>query len=133
MSSNQSIVWIDDEQACILSVEKAVHRVTTILACVPQRAPSPSILAQATPQQANEFFYRVARSLDWADEIVIVGPSATKVEFLRYMHKNDHAIDPRILGVENITDPTDAELTGFARLYFTSGGPYRAGSRSVPR
>jgi hypothetical protein len=65
-----------------------------------------------------------------AHEILIVGPSATKLEFVKYMHKNDHAIDPRILGVETIGKPDAAELAGLAKLYFKCGGPLRSGNGS---
>ena len=76
----------------------------------------------------SSYFYRVARALDIADEILVVGPSETKTEFVNYMHKNEHSIDPRILGVETIAHPTDLQLAAFAKLYFTVGGPRRTGN-----
>lgn len=57
---------------------------------------------EATTHDPNTSFERVARALDAADEILIVGPCATKGEFVMYMHINDHAIDRRILGVETV-------------------------------
>jgi hypothetical protein len=39
---------------------------------------------------------------------------------------DDHAIDPRILGLETIAQLNDSALAGFAKLYFTVGGPLRA-------
>lgn len=46
------------------------------------------------------------------------------------MHKNDHASDPRILGVETVAKLNDGALDGFAKLYFTLGGSRRNGSGS---
>ena len=46
------------------------------------------------------------------------------------MHKNDHAIDPRVLGVETVAQLDDEALAGFAKLYFTLGGPRRNGNGS---
>jgi stalled ribosome rescue protein Dom34 len=85
---------------------------------------------EATTHDPNAFFEQVARALDAAGEILIVGPCATKGEFVKYMHKNDHAIDPRILGVETVAKLNDEALDGFVKLYFTVGGPRRNGNGS---
>jgi stalled ribosome rescue protein Dom34 len=83
------------------------------------------------PDDAKRFFHEVARALDRADEILVVGPSTAKIEFVKYMHKNDHARDPRILGVETIDHPSDARLAAYARLYFKArAGRLRSGSGS---
>jgi len=129
MSLNQSIVWSDSKEAQVLSVENGLHHRSTV------QAEDKDTNTEAQPNAADSgketaFFCNVARALDWADEILIVGPSVTKVAFLKYMHKNDHSIDPRILGVETIERPTDAELAAFANLYFTLGGPARSGNGS---
>jgi len=82
----------------------------------------------ATNHDPNTFFEQVARALDVADEILVVGPCATKGAFVKYMHKNDHAMDPRILGVETVAKLNDEALDGFVKLYFTVGGPHRNGN-----
>jgi hypothetical protein len=126
----QSIVWIDDQRASILRMEEGLQLVSTILADGAGERPNvlPSVEGEAT--KPGTYFHRVARAIDVADEILIVGPSDTKVDFAKYMHKDDHAIDPRILGVETIAHPTDAQLIAFANLYFTVGGPRRSGNGS---
>ena len=130
MTVNQSIVWIDDKEARVLSVEGALRHKSTIHAPLEQVPPQPPALNGDTIDDSHTYFFQVARALDWADEILIVGPSNTKVAFLKYMHKDNHAIDPRILGSETIANPTDIELQGFAKLYFTIGGPRRISSGS---
>lgn len=125
VSLNQSIVWIDEIEARILRVDEGLYHKATIQA---SETPAQSSVRDTGTDDVGAFFHRVARALDWADEILIVGPSTTKVEFLKYMHKNDHSIDPRILGVESIGHPSDKELRGFADLYFSVGGPLRAGN-----
>jgi len=126
---NQSIVWIDEKEARVLSVDNGIRQKATILALEASAQPS---VCDANANSPSGFFCRVARALDWADEIVIVGPSSTKEEFVKYMHKNDHAIDPRILGIESIKDPNDLELFGFAKLYFKAGVPVRGGNGAQP-
>jgi len=129
VSLHQAIVWIDDNEARIMRVDEGIHHDSTIHAPDTHDAPKPAGNG-GTTDDLNMFFEKVARALDIADEILIVGPSATKEAFVKFMHKNDHTIDPRILGVETIAHPNDKELAGFAKLYFTVGGPRRTGNGS---
>lgn len=126
---NQSIVWIDEKEARVLSVDNGLCQKATIRALEVSAQPS---VGDAVTNSPSGFFHRVARALDWADEILIVGPSSTKEDFVKYMHKNDHSIDPRILGIESIRDPNDSELLGFAKLYFKVGIPVRGGNGAQP-
>ena len=118
MNTYQSVVWIDTHEAHVLRVESEMLHVSTIHA---SRGPERSEAAPALEGRADEasrFFHEVARALDVADEILVVGPSAVKLEFVRYMNRNEHALDPRILGVETVGHPTDERLAAYAALYF---------------
>lgn len=136
MTCHQTIVWIDNIEACILRMDNGLERENTILARDgSESAANPEGGATDLDMQVDApggYFHRVARALDTADEILIVGPSSTKVDFQKYMNRNDHAIDPRILGVETIPHRLDVRLSAFARLYFTEGGPRRGGNGSTP-
>lgn len=130
MSLHQTIAWIEEKEARILRVEKGLHHDSTIVAPDSQDMPKQAASNDGTTEEANGFFHQIARALDTADEILIVGPSAIKLEFVKYMHQNDHAFDPRILGVETIDDPNDQKIAEYAKLYFTEGGPRRSGNGS---
>jgi hypothetical protein len=130
MSLHQTIAWIEEAEARILRVEKGIRHELTIVAPNSQDMPRQPASNDGAIDEENGFFLQVARALDTADEILIVGPSAIKLEFVKYMHKNDHAFDPRILGVETIDNPNDDKLLGYAKLYFTEGGPRRSGNGS---
>ena len=125
MSFHQCIVWIDSIEARLLRVEDRVHHESTIHA--PDTHHTPELPAGNEGGDLSGFFHEVARALDTADEILVVGPSNTKEQFVKYLHKNDHAFDPRVLGVETIDDPNARELAGYAKLYFIDGGPRRRG------
>jgi stalled ribosome rescue protein Dom34 len=129
MSSRQFIVWIDGTEARILRVEEGLHPESIIR--VPETQVAPELpTGKGNTNDSTTFFHDIARALDTADEILIVGPSTTKEEFVKYLHKNDHAFDPRVLGVETIDHPNDSQLAGYAKLYFISGGPRRRGNGS---
>ncbi|HEY5955244.1 MAG TPA: hypothetical protein VIV60_01775 [Polyangiaceae bacterium] len=133
MTCHRAIVWIDATEACILRMDNGLKHELTILAQqVPRSPDDPESTPDGTTSEPKEdaalaYFNRVARALDIADEILVVGPSSTKLDFVKYMNKNQHALDPRILGVETIASRTDSELAAFAKVYFT-GGPRRAGN-----
>jgi len=130
VSTHQAIVWIDAKEARIMHVQDGIHYDSTIHAPDALHTSTGHNGNEATTHDPNTFFEQVARALDAADEILIVGPCATKGEFVKYMHKNDHAIDPRILGVETVAKLNDEAFDGFAKLYFTVGGPRRNGNGS---
>lgn len=123
MNAHQSVVWIDHQEARILGVESEILHVSTIYRSSRSQPPG---VAPGTGEQAadqNRFFHAVARALDVSDEILVVGPSTAKLEFVAYMNKNDHALDPRILGVETVDHPADGRLAAYAKLYFKVRGP----------
>jgi len=134
VTCQQAIIWIDEREACILRVDKDLELESRIsLEDGTARAVGAEDFgSDSTRRRTAKFSYfeRVARSLDAFDEILIVGPSAAKTEFLAFMHKNKHAIDPRVLGVETIANRTDIELSRFAKLYFTIGDKKRRGNGS---
>lgn len=117
----QAIAWIDEREAQILRLEDGIHCDQTIAA--PEGTP-------ASPGESDVFFAEVAAALKTAGEILVVGPSEIKKDFVKYMHKKDHGFDTRILGVETVEHPKDHQLVGYANRYFTEGGPRRSGHGS---
>jgi hypothetical protein len=118
MPCHQTVVWIDSRQACIVHLSSS----TAPEAILEPSGDQPLNRELIEADASGDYFRRVARAIDIADQILVVGPSNTKLEFVNFMHKNDHARDPRILGVETVACPTDALLAAFARLYFSSRG-----------
>jgi hypothetical protein len=118
MSCRQTVVWIDHKEARILRVETEISHELTIHAENHHRQPAGAAGRKEHPDDSNRFFHEVAIALDPADEILVVGPSTAKLEFVKYMHKGDHALDARILGVETVDHPTDGRLAAYAKLYF---------------
>ena len=113
-----------------MHVDEGIHHDSTINAQDIHEAPAPPAGNGGAIAESNPYFHQVARALDTADEILVVGPCAIKLEFVKYMNKNDHAIDPRILGVETVAHLNHNALAGFAKLYFTVGGALRAANGS---
>jgi stalled ribosome rescue protein Dom34 len=125
--NKHATVWIDHKEARIFHLhpdkvlESEVH--------APQhdthKHPKGPEGAKERPNDAHRFFHDVARSLDATDAILVVGPSTAKLEFLRYLHKHDPALEVKVVGIETVDHPTDGQIIGYAKKYFRLGTPNR--------
>lgn len=115
-----AVIWIDHNEARIFHVHPEAADETTVLA--PQhhihRHPKGRGEAREHPDDAHRFFGEVAKDLDGSDAILIVGPSSAKLEFFRYVHAHEHALEPKVVGIETADHPTDGQIVARARDYF---------------
>jgi stalled ribosome rescue protein Dom34 len=118
--ATHAVIWIDHKEARIFHVHPAAADETTVLS--PQhhvhRHPKGQGEAKEHPDDAHRFFREVARGVDGVDAILILGPSSAKLEFFRYVHKHEHALEPKVVGIETADHPTDGEFVARARAYF---------------
>ncbi len=70
------------------------------------------------PEEEHKYFQEVAAALKDADEILIVGPATAKLHFIRYLHKHEPLLEPRIVGLETVDHPTDKQIAAYVRGYF---------------
>lgn len=123
----QAIVWIDAREAQVLRWQEGIRHELTLQA---PEGTSPHEPSSGSVASVSTFFEQLASALESADELLVVGPSATRHDFVKYMHQKDHGFDARILGIETVDSPDDRRLTGYASMYFTQGGPRRSGQGS---
>ncbi len=112
-------VWIDHKEAKIFHVDsmdvpdpakfEPHHHI--------KRHPS-TTAEHEHPADAMHFFRDVAHALADSEEILIVGPAKAKLELIKYIHKHEHALEPKIVGVETVDHPTDGQLVKYVRQYF---------------
>ena len=70
------------------------------------------------PDDEHRFFREVARLLANAGQILVLGPSMTKLHFIKFAHEHDRPLSERIVGVETASHPTDKQILAHARAYF---------------
>ena len=122
----QLAVWIDHDEARVFHVNGATFDETTVPSANHHIHRHPEDMDTRTrnhPDDEHRFFREVVASLAGADQILLVGPSATKLHFLRFAQKHDPALDARIVGVESADHPTDRQLVAHMRQYFHSALP----------
>jgi stalled ribosome rescue protein Dom34 len=115
--AKHAAVWIDHNEAKVFHVDaefepskiKPHHHVKR----------HPTVTAEhAHPADALHFFQEVEKALADVDEILIVGPGSAKLELIKHVHKHNHALEPKIVGVETVDHPTDGQLVAFVHRYF---------------
>jgi stalled ribosome rescue protein Dom34 len=118
-ASHHAAVWLDHHEARIFHVESTSFDEASF------RAPRHHLNRHADrnavndhPDDMKRFFHEIAQALASADEILVVGPSSAKLQFLKYVHAHDLKLEPHIVGIETVDHPSDAQLAAFARHYF---------------
>jgi stalled ribosome rescue protein Dom34 len=124
-------VWLDHREARIFHVLAETFSKTTIDA--PQRHVHRHPKGQEIdknrdkehPDDIHHFFAEVARALDDAEEVLVVGPSTAKLHFVRYVHRHDHRLEAKIVGLETVDHPSDGQLVAYAKHYFKAADRMR--------
>jgi stalled ribosome rescue protein Dom34 len=125
-------VWIDHHEARIFHVGPASSDESTLTAAgahIHRHQKDQEVRERHHPDDEHKFFHTVARALEGQDEILIVGPSKTKLHFFRYLHQHERALEPRIVGIESADHPTDAQLVAYLRHYFHESTPRHGAAR----
>ena len=121
-----AVVWIDQKEARIFEVD--AEKVDAAIVHSPgphihRHANEEDLRVRNHPDDEPRFFGEVARALQDHGQVLLVGPSITKLHFLRYAQRYDHALDARIVGIESADHPTDAQLVAHLRRYFHEPAP----------
>jgi stalled ribosome rescue protein Dom34 len=121
--NKHAAVWIDHKEARIFHIHP--DRVEEAMVEAPKhdihKHPNGAEGIRERPDDAKRFFHEVARSLDVTDSVLVVGPSTAKLEFFRYVHEHDRALERKIVGIETVDHPTDGQIIAYARKYFKLG------------
>src|SRR3954471_15164786 len=97
-----AVVWIDHQEARIFHVHPEMADESRVLS--PQhhvhRHPKGHGEPREHPDDAQRFFYNVARRLDGIDSILIVGPASAKHELMTFLDEKRPQLASKVVGVE---------------------------------
>jgi stalled ribosome rescue protein Dom34 len=132
--SQQVAVWMDGEEARVFHVgargldESTIHSPTHHV----HRHPKDQLTRTHNhPDDEHRFFRALGETLKDADQLLILGPSMTKLLFLRYLQESDPLLGARVVGLETADHPTDRQIAAHVRDYFKSE-PGGASQRARP-
>jgi stalled ribosome rescue protein Dom34 len=112
--SRHVAVWMDGEEASVFHVRaKGLDEATVY-------SPEHRVRRRNHSDDQHRFFQRLACTLKDAERILVLGPSTTKLSFLRYLQKCDPALEARIVGLETADHPSDGQIAAHVRRYFWS-------------
>lgn len=121
-----AIVWIDHKEARVFAVDADGMTPSIVDAPGPhihRHSKDQEVRVRHHPDDEHRFFHDVARALEGDAQVLVVGPSTTKLRFFRYVQRHERALEPRIVGIETVDHPTDPQLVAHLRAYFQESSP----------
>jgi stalled ribosome rescue protein Dom34 len=120
----RAAVWLDHHEARVFHVDLDTFDETAVRSprAHVHRPKSGTDLHQH-PDDIKHFFHDVAKALADAGEVLVLGPSTAKLQFVKYVHEHDKALAPKIVGLESVDHPTDAQLVAYVKKYFHEATP----------
>jgi stalled ribosome rescue protein Dom34 len=115
-----AVVWIDHHEARVFhfsptDVETLVLHPDHPTRHIHHKANS---IGSGHAAEDKNFLHAVAQSVADAGEILVTGPANEKTELVKHIEQHDPQLKKKIVGVESVDHPSDAELVAHAKKYF---------------
>ncbi len=118
-----AIVWIDHLQARIFHLGLSGTDEIVLHPHMPTRHihHKANSIASGHAHESEEFLNQIMTAVSDAGEILILGPSGTKVELAKYIRERNPELGSRIVAVEAADHPSDPEIVAYAKRHFKIG------------
>ena len=122
MSHYHAVVWLDHAEAHVMhispdDVEKSIIHPTKAHAHLHAKSGNVGVGRKAEDQA---YYHAIAHALAGASEILIIGPAQAKLQLVKHIHVHDHGLIDKVVGVETVDHPSDAQVVAYARKYFVA-------------
>lgn len=118
-SPRRVAVWLDHHEARIFHVDLDSFDERALAAPLHRiHSPKAAVEPKARKDEEHHFFADIAKALATADEVLVLGPSTAKMQFLHYLHEHARPLEGRVIGVETADHPTDAQIVAHVRAHF---------------
>jgi stalled ribosome rescue protein Dom34 len=122
----RTALWIDHKEARICRIDP--QELASVCAKTLHSKQSEEWRAEHSAQR--RFFNEVASSLKGTDALLILGPSASKLDFVTYLQTHEPLLESKIVAVETVDQPSDSQLLAHVRHYFRNSDSVNASSTS---
>jgi hypothetical protein len=122
----QTALWLDQNEARVFHVDANSFDKDTIHAPnnhVHRHPKDQETKTRNHPDDEARFFDEVLAHLGGSEEVLVMGPSMTKLHFLRYALRMAPSLASSIVGLESADHPTDREFVAYIRHYFHKDAP----------
>ncbi|NCA26978.1 MAG: translational machinery protein [Methylophilaceae bacterium] len=118
---SHAVVWIDHQEAHVIQFNADEHENATVstrskYGHLHQKA---GVIGSGHHVADQTYLHEVVEAVASANEILIVGPSSAKLELMKHMVKHDANIASKVVGIETVDHPSDAQLLAYAKKSFT--------------
>lgn len=118
MATNHVVIWIDHKEAHILYFDPSKNELIKSVSSHTHLHHKAHEIGSGNAPDDHNFFHRVISAVADVNEILIVGPGSAKVELIKHAAVNNPAVSKKIVGVETIDHPSDAQIIAYAKKYF---------------
>lgn len=132
MSHYHAVVWIDHAEAHVMhispdDVESSLVRPQTPHLQLHHKrgADKGGVVGAGRSPEDQHFYHEVVAALKGAQEVLVVGPASAKLQLIKHIHSHDQQMADKVIGVETVDHPTDAQLVAYARKYFVAADRMR--------
>lgn len=122
MSHYHAVVWLDHSEAHVMHISLDDVEKSIVHPAKPHHhlhAKSGTVGAGRQAEDKN-YYHAIVEALSGAQEILVVGPAQAKLQLIKHIHAHDQAMADKVVGVETIDHPSDAQLIAYARKYFVA-------------
>jgi stalled ribosome rescue protein Dom34 len=132
MSHYHVVVWIDHREAHVMhispdDVESCIVRPTKPHQHLHNKrgADKGGTVGAGRAPEDQSFYHEVVEALKGAKEVLVVGPANAKLNLIKHIHSHDPQFSDKVVGVESVDHPSDAQLVAYARKYFVAADRMR--------
>ena len=115
-----AIVWIDHSRAKVFHVGLSGENEIILHPHLPTRHlhHKANSIGSGHVGLDKEFFAQVMNAVCDAGEILVIGPASAKTELAKYLRDKHPQIADRVVAVEAVDHPSDAEIVAYAKRHF---------------
>lgn len=127
MSHYHAVAWIDHSEAHVMHISPDDVEQSIVRPANPHQHlhnKRGAVGVGRTPEDEH-FYHAVVEALKGAQEILIVGPASAKLHLIKHIHSHDQQLSDKVIGVETVDHPSDAQLIAYARKYFDAADRMR--------
>jgi hypothetical protein len=118
MSFNHAVVWLDQAEAHVIHFTRDAAE-SEVIKTTSQHKKS-GVEGNHRADEDTGYMDDVCTAISAAKEILIVGPGMEKLGFMRHLSKHHGETAEKVVSVETVDHPNNAQLLAYARQYFAN-------------
>lgn len=122
MSHYHAVVWLDHSEAHVMHISPDDVEKSVIHPARPHTRlhAKGGVVGAGRQTEDPTYYHGIVEALKGAQEILVVGPAHAKLQLIKHIHAHDHGMASKVVGVETVDHPSDAQLVAYARKYFVA-------------